>query len=190
MEMFNQGFTTKSAKKDAIALITREFETVTDTTKGIRGQLLDMRSEGTITHEECDIMYWGFPTLNNWKEKHSNMFKTLFPNEVAYIESLVEMRETFKDAEIITVKRESTIDIKRKQIELTIKEEIEKSNKMFISGLKMVEIFGNMNVSVNAHYVVNQFGHKFVRCFYYLNGRIMALNTIIAIAEEIENKGK
>ena len=188
MEIFNNGFTSKASKKKAIELVTREYEEVARR-NGIMGKVLDLRSAGRIDDEKSDILYWGIPDLHNWKEKHSKMYTVLFPVEVAYIENLKTIRETFKNADIIKVERkDKEIDEKVKKVELTIKQEMERLNKQFINGLNLAKLFNGMSVYAHSHYVINQHGTKFIRTFYYLNGSLMALKMIIAIAENFEKK--
>jgi hypothetical protein len=43
-------------------------------------------------------------------------------------------------------------------------------------------------VSVTPHHVTNQFGTSFIRCFYYLDGKMTPLNIIMAAAGQLERE--
>lgn len=55
--------------------------------------------------------------------------------------------------------------------------------------MEIYEVFGSLPVSMNWHYVTNQFGTSFIRVFYYMAGKLTPLSMICYIMEqnELEN---
>lgn len=140
--------------------------------------LLDNRNE----IENYNELYWGVPNyLHHWNAKKSEMFSTLFLDEVKEVEFLKEALVSVKETEIVKDYKETS---KEKSIINGIKDYMERQQKNMIFGEKLVEYFGKLPVSVNAHYVTNDKGTTFVRCFFYMYGKLTPLNTIISIIEK------
>jgi len=189
---FNAGFTTKAAKKRALDLVSTEFRN--EVYDVIMNALLDSRPENCHTHEwrqsekglAWNELYWNVPSYpHEWKGKHSYIHNPLCPEAVETAEKLVEMRDMIKDAEVVKVEK-SASKIKIEKIEKSLKEILEKRKESYLTGVRLTEYFGKLDVYGNTHLVVHESGTVFVRTFWYLHGRFTALNVIIAVHEKIE----
>jgi hypothetical protein len=149
--------------------------------------LINKQEINSINYESWNNLYWSIPhNLHQWKPKHhlSLIIVDLGCDEyIKTINELKDLRDAIKDTEILPVITNDS-KIKIKQIEKSIEEYIKSKQQQFISGLSLAHIFNGLNVSVNSHYVTNQHNNTFIRCFYYLNGKMTALQMIIAIAEQ------
>jgi len=110
-----------------------------------------------------------------------------FSEQVEVIVRIVELRQAIKDAEIN--KPEPKTDAKKEAVLTSIKEMLEKRKASYLRGVDLAEMFNGLQVSVSAHYVTNEQGTTFIRHFFYLFGKLTALNTIIAVAEKHNEKG-
>lgn len=164
--MFNEGFKTKAEKNKALKLLNSVYEMKKD--------------EIRLIDYDC---YFEMPIeLHHWRPKHSEMLSA-HKKQVDSIKALLALRTAIKSEEIKTiVKQESKEEI----VKNSILAEMEKRKARFVEGLELAKLFGGLQVSVNSHYVINEHGTKFIRNFFYLNGKLTALGTIIAIAEELE----
>lgn len=85
-EALAKGFSTKSARKDAIGDATSAYEQATnEISKELLAEPRDARRAG------WDELYYGKPALHVWKPKHSAMFAA-FPAALAKIEAAVALR--------------------------------------------------------------------------------------------------
>lgn len=75
-------------------------------------------------------------------------------------------------------------------ISRTIEEEMQRIGAMYHNALDLGRMFGGLNVSANVHLVTNQYGTRFVRAFYYLDGKRMPLNVILAAADTLAREKK
>jgi hypothetical protein len=178
-EMFDAGFTTQSAKKRANEDLARAYECQA---QFIRNTCLETpHAERT---EAQDNVYWGIPDLHNWKAKHAALVLGEFPQHngtVAMIERLVEMRAAVKAAEILPVQRKE--DPRVALITSRVRDIIELRTEQFARGLRLVDVFKTLPVSMNCHWVRNQYGTEFMRVFYYMGDKLTPLNMILAILD-------
>lgn len=185
-ETFNNGFTSKAAKKRTTDHLNRAYDIIEDV---LRDKILAMRN-GVDDKEEARLsdLYWAIPKLYQWREKHNTIFAE-FPDFIEKVAVLDGLRQATKDAEITPIIKEvSEADNKVEAVRKSITEEMERLNKQYIEGLGLAEHFGGLHVSVNAHFVTNAHGTMFLRHFFYLNGKLTALNMIIAIAQGFKDK--
>lgn len=178
-ELFNAGFTSKAAQKRAIDNLNRAY----DLQKGAIHDILLAEAE---RGEGWNELYWGLPDLHNWKPRHSEQYKT-FALQVVTIEQLVELRNAVKTAEI-TPPAKSEIKVIEERVIKSIRDLLETRREQFLTGCRLVEVFGKLPVSINAHYVTNAHGTTFIRCFYYVNGRLTPLNTIICVLQTMKDR--
>jgi hypothetical protein len=188
LDIFNKGFNSKSSQKQAIELVSREYEEIRGK---MMNSILDMRDNETLNKDEAHELYWGVPNnLHHFKEKHARTYQELFPEEITEIGELKVLRETFKNTEVKKVQVNNEEKEKKEQVEKTIQEILELRGKQFDEGMILAEHFDGLPVSCNAHLVTNQYGTQFVRCFYYMAGKLTPLNVIIAVAQEHARKNQ
>ena len=182
---FEAGFTTMTQKKETLSNLGRAFEHLV-----YQIQELVLNIDRNQWTKEHDDIYWELPALHVWKPKHTALVLNTFPNAKSItdkIEQLVDFRVAVKNADVVKVERNAQPEIITK-IQTTIRNRMEIAKAKYAHGLKLQEIFGKLNVSVNVHYVVNQHGTGFIRAFYYMNGILTPLNVIIAVMQESEKK--
>lgn len=98
---FEAGFKTLTAKKDAMADLSRAFDMMRN---AIQERVLDASGpERKMTPAQEDL-YWNLPnTLNNWRPKHAALVLKVFPEirqGVAEIDKLFELRAKINAAEV------------------------------------------------------------------------------------------
>lgn len=180
-ELFNDGFTSKAGQRRALDSLNRAYDLQKEAIHDVLLQeARDERGEG------WNELYWGLPDLHNWKPRHSDQYKT-FALQVAAIEQVVELRNAVKAAEIVPPAKSEAKVIEERVIK-SIREIMETRKEQFLNGCRLVEVFGKLPISINAHYVTNAHGTTFIRCFYYMNGRLTPLNVIIAVLQTMEDK--
>ncbi|MFS1428777.1 hypothetical protein LMH73_016940 [Vibrio splendidus] len=182
-ELFNAGITSQAGKKRVNFLLGNAFDSAKNK---LQATILTERSECVGTEKEADLdaLYWAVPELHNWREKHYSLFAQ-YPEHVDMIRKLVELRAATKAADIITIEKDAGKE-KIEAVRKTIVDEMARKKQQFVEGLELAKLFNGLNISVNAHYVTNEKGTEFIRHFFYMNGKLTALNMIIAIAEELE----
>lgn len=176
-EAFEAGFTSKSAQKSAVKNLGSAYELLTNE---IRAFYLN----GERTEAGHDA-YWIIPNdLHQYRAKHTAAIVAVWPaaaNLCEEIEALVELRTAINSAELVTVERKADkVEVFRNQI-LDI---IARRQEQFAHGVKLVEIFGKLPVTVNFHYVTNTHGTTFIRHFFYMAGKLTPLQVIMAVLEE------
>lgn len=179
--LFNNGFTSKAAKKRVIDQLNNAYDELKSTTGT---KICDMLRDNNLSKDEqakWHDLYWAMPELHHWKDKHNSLFSA-FPEYVAKTAKLIEIRNATKAAEML-VAETPAVEVKVEQVRKHIADEIAKRKVQFIDGLDLTHYFKGLHVSVNAHHVVNDKGTRYVRHFFYLHGKLMALNMILAIFE-------
>lgn len=72
--MLEEGFSTKSARKDAVGFLSSAYEILFK--DAVHGMLLASRAEGShIMPNGGNALYYSVPALHAWKAKHAAMFK-------------------------------------------------------------------------------------------------------------------
>lgn len=182
---FEAGFKTMATKQDALSDLNSAF----DLLRGrIHTAFLDIpRKERTEAH---DGIYWNTASsLHNWRVKHSVAVKAVFPElycTVDEIEALVELRQAVKAAEVVRVERQA--DPRTVAIVKTIRDIMEARKAQYARGIELHDIFKGLPVSVNVHWVTNQFGTSYLRAFYYMAGDLTPLNVILAVLDAKSEK--
>ena len=171
-------YASKAEQKRELEQLNRQYHKINEAMQ--TKQLEARRDNGDPALME---LYWERPhDLHQFTAKKRDMFRPYFPDEVAEIEALLELREAVKASEIRKVEANPQRKLEDR-ITADLKALMERQERQYVTGLEMTRYFGTMPVSVNAHFVVNQYGTTFVRCFYYLHGKLTALNTIMAIKD-------
>lgn len=182
-------FSCKAHKNDALKDVARTYEKRVDAVlnKSILDRLTAYLRCGDGENEKrYNELYWSIPDLHCWRPKHSKMFAE-FPEIVAEAESLFELRNAIKAAEI-EPKKEKEIDPREEKVYKAIAAEMEARKASFVRGLDLAEIFGGLSVYANSHMVTNSHGTTFPRTFFYLFGKLTALDVIIAVHEKRESE--
>jgi hypothetical protein len=171
IELFNQGFNSKASQKRALECLNRSYD---DIRRKITNDLLDRRSKKEIEEVQFDHLYWSIPyDLHQFRAKHVETFSNLYADDVKEIQILVELRITIKSAPINKV--EHTVNEHVERVEKSLREIYEAKLESYERGLRIARLFNGLPVNVTPHYV-NHEGSLYFRCFYYLYGKMTALN--------------
>lgn len=189
LDLFNGGFTSQAQKKEVNNLLLAAYDFVIDELRQtIKEDTLSRAgaSDEPITMPE---LYFSIPRLQHWKEKHNQMF-ALYPVYVEKIAQLVSLRSATKLAPVtpIETKMDNSYHKESEKIQEAVSSLLSKKNKQYIEGVQLAEMFNGLSVSVKAHRVSNARGTEFTRHFYYLEGKLTALNLIVAIAYNLDIK--
>ena len=65
---------------------------------------------------------------------------------------------------------------------------MQRRGEQYAHAVKLGEVFGNMPVTANTHWVVNEHGNGFWRTFWYLDGELTPLNVLVAAHQELERR--
>ena len=187
---FETGFKSEAARKRALGELSSAYEYLYRETHNAiidagRAAFPEWMISGATEQYEgyCDYLNsHDLPfALSSIRPKHFELFSG---HDQVILTVLVDMRKAIKNAEIILV--EASENVKRAEVvRKTLREEMDARQEIYINGYDLSKILG-LNVSANAHYVRHSKGTEFIRYFYYLNGNLTALNTIIAIAQKLE----
>jgi len=188
LEMFEAGFTTKSAQKDALDNVSRAFDRVKEDVQNALCERYfwvmeykDVPLEVRLLSDDLCCMY-----PHQFRDRHADALVALGFDAKPFVE-LADFRNTIKSAEIIKVAVKEPC-AKTIEIQKFIGDELARLKKCYVEGLDLSERLGHLPVTANSHWVVNQYGHGFPRTFYFLNGKLTRLSIIICIAEELERR--
>lgn len=177
MADIESGFNTMAAKKETLANISRIYE---KECWKIRHAIIDSTNKDALN----DI-YWSIPQLpHQWNNRISANIAKAMPEMIVtldQINDIVSLRDEVKSMQVNAKPVETETETKLRK---TIEQQIIKSKADYANGLELKEIFGELPVSVDMHYVVNQYGTEYIRCFYYLAGKIVKLSVIIALMQD------
>jgi hypothetical protein len=99
LALLNAGFTSKSDQKRCLELLSRTFE---DLRNNISRTILFLKSENKLSEALANELYWLMPyELHNFRPKHAEALRFLFPEEIKEIEYLFELRTKIKDAPVV-----------------------------------------------------------------------------------------
>lgn len=177
-DAFNAGFASKAAQQRALQDVGRAFDAVKE---HVSAQLL------ATPFDERDAawkdLYWGMPPhAGAWNAKHAALYRR-YSWACQSMADLVALRNEIKAAPIVPPARTNIVTETETKVRETLRDMIERKTAQFHEGVALVEIFGKLPVTVTPHWVVNDKGTGFIRCFYYLNGKLTALNVILAVLE-------
>ncbi|ORJ23975.1 hypothetical protein BS640_18680 [Rouxiella badensis] len=190
MKLFNAGFTTKQQQKDTLTYINRAYE-------AYRSCITDLLWE--IPHEEQteaqSRIYWSIPRAAYLlKLKHVDAILAIFPAASPYLEEmlkLAELRRVVKIQEVVKPDKEGAeMQAKAAHVHVTILERMQRLGRQYEKALTLPDLFGGLNVHANVHVVTNQHGTRYLRAFYYLDGKLTPLPLIIAAHEAHARKKK
>jgi hypothetical protein len=192
---FEAGFVTKSAQKDALTELNRAYEAIRDAfADSIRDGAPGQHKGSALTSAEWDVRGAYFAAretpfdLHQVRERHLTIFAAQagFEGHAAFIRDLIALRADIKAAPINPVERKDNEAVVA--VRAQIEDILALRKAQYGRALELGEIFGGLPVSVNWHYVQNQFGTIFPRCFFYLAGKLTPLNVLVAASQELERR--
>jgi hypothetical protein len=191
---FEAGFATKSAQKDALDSLNRAFDAFRDLFfEDVRavaphqhalGELNEQQSRERWDHFEAHDLPF---SLHQVRDRHIGIiagFKG--EGEATTVRDLIALRAAIKSAAIIPVERKE--DAAVVAVRAQIEDLIALRKAQYGRALELGELFGGLPVSTNWHYVQNQYGTVFPRCFFYLAGKLTPLNVLVAASQELERR--
>lgn len=195
LERFNVGLDCEARRKEALGDVNSAYEmlrrVLMDAALALRVEVLEPYAHYEMP-PAVESMYWGLPGYpHQWKPKHAELVRAAlgggFDALISDIERLVELRAEIKAAPVnpAPVKEMNPYEVKARA---KIADVMAKRQADYVDALELGEIFGGLPVSVNSHVVHGHKGAIFYRNFYYLAGKFMALNVIIAAAQELERR--
>jgi hypothetical protein len=167
----DQTFSAKAHQKEAMTCLNRAYEMV-------RGQ--------NNLNSTCELC-WDQPfDLHQIRDRHFAMFKE--EHHVA-LRELVSLRAIFKFIEVVKpAPKNDAVERKAAEVTNEVKNLFETRMAQYNRAIDLGRLFNYLPVSVTPHHVTNQFGTSFIRCFYYLNGKMTPLNIIMAAAGQLERE--
>ncbi|MCA0944523.1 hypothetical protein LCM08_06340 [Salipiger pacificus] len=176
------GFASKAAQKTALDHLNRAYE-------GVRDQHFSATIEDAPEEQDARNAHfaaWEIPfDLHHVRDRHVDRLAGRDEARAARVRYLIELRAAIKAAPIVKiVKTDDAEKALIARVQSSIVALMEQRKAQYAEGLRLVEIFGNLPVSVSVHMVTNQFGTTFPRCFYYMNGKLTALNVILAVLQD------
>lgn len=208
-ESFSKGFTTKSAKKEALDDLNRAYDLIREPIHDTAIKLALAAHPEVNTYQSFTpeikayydaINVYDMPFgLHQVRDRHLNAIKDI-TDQVKTIQDLIELRLAIKDSEVAV--REAKTEGLEQKIRRTILEEITARKEKFDVAKRIVELFGEFTkdedgrdvvllpLSVNHVYCMNMFGSHWIRIDWYLRGKKTAFNTIMAAAEQVQREQK
>ena len=178
-------FATKTAQKEAMNKVTRKYE---ELVKDVVKAAMDNMTKEQRESKEVDELYWSFPTPNTHKTLVKRWLKCKQDvNKLAELETLANEYQELKAAPITQKQKslEDLIEEEVKNINFKGKKEDEVSHSEIVEILKKFKIDVAKDYAIytaTRHTVVNAVSGKVgIRTFYYLNGKLVKLNYLIAV---------
>lgn len=194
---FEAGFASEAARKRALGEINYAYDKAKDE---VMKAILAARSPET--EEENHKDYWSIPMYVHHVRPAHLATAAKYGNAFAIVPDMIALRDAIKAAEIAPLPVKPEAEVKAAAVRKSIVDEMERRKAMFVEGLDLGRVFAelyprknkageivpsaSLPVSVNAHWVRGHKGTDFVRHFFYLNGKLTPLNTIMAIAQTLD----
>lgn len=178
---FEAGFTSKSAKEEALKDLNRAADLLR---AEIHGLVFDLRKTEPARNEALEELYWYNTDLHLWNAKRRAAVLAWAPEAESICnqyDDLAALRAQIKVAEVNKVVKAE--DPKALEVQSTIRALMEKRKAQYARGLELKEIFGRLPVYANVHMVTNQQGTTFLRTFYYMHDKLTPLNVILAVLQ-------
>ena len=182
-EAFENGFTSQAGKKRATEELSLAFSAIrTELTRAI------LAARTTENEEANNADYWAIPyDLHQVRDRHFEI-AARYVTSFVIVRDLLALREAIKAAPIAALPVKSEIETKTEVVRKSIMEEMTRRHQQYVDGLAVAHLFNGLSVSVNAHWVHGHKGTQFIRCFFYLYGRVTPLQTILAIADTLKRE--
>lgn len=201
MESFEAGFTTKAAQKDALDDLNRAFDELRNAAqKAILDEGNALFAYQTAMGKSEDeawklrserINALGYYSVPSYPHQLRDKHLAMFGENAARATEVRDLREAIKAAPIVRVESEkAATDKVVAAVRESIIDTMQRHAKMYVDALDMGRQFGGLPVSVNAHWVINEHGTRFLRHFFYLRGKLTPLNVILAAAQTLADEEK
>lgn len=191
-DMLEAGFASEAARKKALDKLNNAYEILQVHVSALIANDIWNQIPGEGDQEARSEMFnkAELPfSLHHVREKHVMIFESYECGSI--VKDMLELRAAIKDAHVAVVPKTDRIERKAAEVRQTIVQEMERRRARYIEELDIARMLGGkLNVTARSHYVIGHKGTKFVRSFFYLNGKLTALNTIIAVADQIERENK
>jgi hypothetical protein len=167
----DQTFSAKAHQKEALDYLNRAYSLVRE------------QNNSGNAYENC----WDIPfDLHQIRDRHFVMFKE--EHHVA-LRELVSLRAIFKFIEVVKpAPKNDAVERKAAEVTKEVKSLLEMRTAQYNRAIDLGRLFNYLPVSVSPHHVTNQYGTSFIRCFYYLDGKMTPLNIIMAAAGQLERE--
>jgi hypothetical protein len=167
----DQTFSAKAHQKEALDYLNRAYSLVRE------------QNNSGNAYENC----WDIPfDLHQIRDRHFVMFKE--EHHVA-LRELVSLRAIFKFIEVVKpAPKNDAVERKAAEVTKEVKNLLEMRTAQYNRAIDLGRLFNYLPVSVTPHHVTNQYNTSFIRCFYYLNGKMTPLNIIMAAAGQLERE--
>lgn len=196
MTAFEAGFLSEAARKRALESLNRAHNQIEESIRKVQLAYFhgmrhsdngrpEVPAEEQANYDRITDLYYNFPALHVIKDKHFEAYAE-YP-QFAQMRELINLRNEIKAAEIVKHERPANEE-KVEEVRKFVAKTMEERKAEFVAGVELAHIFKGLHVSVNAHWVYGHKGARFIRYFFYLNGRFTALNMIMAIAEQYERE--
>jgi hypothetical protein len=201
-EVVNAGSAIKSRIKEALEQVSRAYEAIRDRAHTAQIDFANADPVLSTDHQARGQFFYADGNdlpfqLNHVREaKHRATFER-FGGEWQAVADLIALREAVKGVEVIT--REP----KEPGLETVVKARVMKSFDQWMADRKAVfnwatEIVRELNaelpavkrlpISINHVYCQNEHGTRWLRIDWYMNGRKVPFNTIVAAAETVQRE--
>lgn len=189
-EALTKNFASEAARKRAMEDLRSVYDEVKNAVMteilnrmGPREHDENFREIMTPEQEVLNELYWSFPDFQHVKPATFEKFAGYPLMNV--LEEIVQLRVAVKTMEV--VKYEKPIEqVRVERVQKSLAEQMQYRKEAFERGVELTHMFKRQGISVRGHYVIGHKGTIFPRFFYYLHGKLTALNTILAVAEETE----
>ena len=175
---FEEGFASKAAKQRCLEALNNAYNYTRDLAfdEVLAQAPEDASQRAAFFDDRVDAPF----DLHHVREKHA----PAFPGRWERVQELVELRAQVRAADVAPAPvRDTARDALEARVTESLEQLMARRKAQFITGCALHDIFGGLPVSVNAHYVTNQFGTTFIRRFYFMDGKLTPLNMILAIME-------
>jgi hypothetical protein len=190
VEAVAASFPSKAAQKAALDKLNRAYTAARDVVRDLIIDDANARWPNHCDERTAHFDRWDMPfDLHQVRDKHVIVATYWDLRAANIITALAALRAEVKAAPVVKVeKADAALTEKAEQVQRSIRDEMERLGKMYAHALEVGRLFNNLPVTANVHMVTNQFGTRFLRAFYYLDGKRMPLNLIIAAAQQLADE--
>ena len=174
MELMSvESFVNKTRQKECLEDLNRAYDALREI---VNVEYLETRTfEDRREDDRHYKLYCGLPySLCNFRQKHFDEIVALYP-QLSFVAqrlmNLYHLRDEVR-ATPINAKLIKEVCPKTARVEKSIADFMAKAKADYAHGISLMEEFGYMNVTANVHSVVNQYGTRFNRAFYYMDGKL------------------
>lgn len=190
VEAVAASFPTKAAQKAALDKMNRAYTAARDVVRDLIIDDANARWPNHCDERNAHFDRWDMPfDLHQIRDKHIIVATYWDLRAAQIITALGSLRAEVKAAPVVKVeKADAALTEKTEQVQRSIRDEMERLGKMYAHALEIGRLFNGLPVTANVHMVTNQFGTRFLRAFYYLDGERMPLNLLIAAAQQLADE--